>query len=324
MSDCRRKPTRNTFKSLKTRRKSFSGITSMNSRGSKNDLLQAYLRDVESHPILSQEEILEAFRNYREEGDEKAKESIIQSTLRLVVRMAIDCYRGKGHLSLMDLIQSGNEGLIQAVKKYDTERKVKFSYYASFWIKSYIFKHISDNWRLVKVKKDQDKRSLFYKIGPEKNRLIKLGIEPSAEIIAENLGVDVEKVREMEEILVSELSLDVPISRNSDSSWIEFLASDLDIEEVVLNNDLREKGVAMLDRFRETLSEREITIFDYRICCDERLTLRELGEKLRLSREMIRKLEEGIYKKLYRLRKEEDPLLFSQAEEEVDEKEGVF
>ena len=274
----------------------------------KNELLQAYIKDSKQYPILTQKEILKAFKRYQEEGCQEAKNLIIVSNLRLAVKIAWGFYHRGGRLSLVDLIQEGNIGLIRAVDKYEVERNVKFSYYASFWIKSYIFRYISDNWRLVNIKKSQDKRKLFRKLNSEKNRLIGLGLDSSAEKIAKNLDVGIEDVLDMEEFLTNkELSLDNPLVEGSEASWIEFFASDIDTEEIILKKDLEKRSLVIIDHFRkEKLSERELFVFNNRICCEEESTLQKIGDQLNLTREMIRQIEKKIYRKLREFKEEEE------------------
>ena len=272
----------------------------------KNDLLRTYINDSMRHPLLTQEETREAFRRYHEQGDKKARELLIVSNLRLVVKIAFRYYYGQNQFSAIDLVQEGNLGLMHAVNKYELERGVKFSYYASFWIKAYISKYIIDNWRLVRIGTTQMRRKLFTQLDIEKKRLFRLGLNPDAEVIAENLGVEVEDILDMEKILSNrDFSLDSPVNEYNDSSWVELMPSKMDTEKAVFKSDLEKKGLAILDRFRETLSERELNIFNSRICCEEKRTLQDIGDELNLSRERVRQIENKIYEKLYKLKKRE-------------------
>ena len=124
------------------------------------DGLQRYLWEVRRYPLLSREEEEELSRRYHETGDPDAAAKLVTGNLRLVVKIAMDHQRYWMH-NILDLIQEGNVGLLQAVKKFDPFREIKFSYYASFWIKAYILKFIMDNWRLVRLEPPRPSASFF-------------------------------------------------------------------------------------------------------------------------------------------------------------------
>ena len=134
------------------------------------DTLQSYLAGIGKYKLLSRDEERKLIRRVRIHGDRQASQTIITSNLRLVVKIALD-YKRVWMQNLMDLIQEGNIGLIKAVEKFDPEKNVKFSYYASFWIKAYIIKHLMDNWRLVKIGTTQAQRKLFFRLKKEKQKL---------------------------------------------------------------------------------------------------------------------------------------------------------
>lgn len=277
--------------------------------------LQAYLKNVKRHPLLTKEEELEAFKKYRNFGDQEAKNLLIVSNLRLVLKIAL-AYGRRSRFPAIDLIQEGNLGLIRAVEKYDPYREAKFSYYASFWIKAFILKYIMDNWNLVKLITTEKKRKLFSQLNKEKRKLAKLGVDPDNEQLAENLEVEAEDVLDMQNFASGEVSLDQPLSSEEGSSpRIDFMSSKIDIEKIVSDNDLKNKGRALFERFREILPKRERIIFDNRICCEEATTLQELGDKLGLSRERTRQIEKELYNKLYKFKKEEEAMAAQKAAE---------
>ncbi|ETR74641.1 MAG: hypothetical protein OMM_06222 [Candidatus Magnetoglobus multicellularis str. Araruama] len=127
------------------------------------DPLQRYLAEVSRYELLTREEEIELATLVQETGDPDAAYRLTASNLRLVVKIAMEFQR-IWMQNLLDLIQEGNIGLMQAVKKFDPYKNVKFSYYASFWIKAYILKFIMDNWRLVKIGTTQAQRKLFFKL----------------------------------------------------------------------------------------------------------------------------------------------------------------
>ncbi len=142
------------------------------------DPFRLYLDEIKRYPLLSREDEMDLAIRYREKGDIEAAYKLITANLRLVVKIAMDFQR-YWMQNLMDLIQEGNVGLMQAVKKFDPYRGYKFSYYASFWIKAYIIKFIMDNWKLVKIGTTQAQRKLFFNLRKEKERLEAQGIEAS-------------------------------------------------------------------------------------------------------------------------------------------------
>ena len=268
--------------------------------------LQAYLKDTKQYPLLTQEKEKEIFQRYQEFRNPKDKELLIVSNLRLVVKIAFKYYKFFSSVP-NDLIQEGNIGLMRAVEKYDLGKKVKFSYYAAFWIKAYILNYIINNWSLVKFVTTEPRRKLFTKLNGEKDRLRKLGIDPDAKTIAENLDVETKDVRDMEKFLNGgDLSLDAPLKDEGDSSWVEFESDNTDVEKMVSDKDILEKGRELLKRFRQTLNERELIIFDNRMCCETALTLQEVGDKLGISRERVRQIEKNIRKKLFDFKRKED------------------
>jgi RNA polymerase sigma-32 factor len=162
---------------------------------SRTDPLQAYLREVQRHPLLTPDEE-KSSRPLRETQDVQTAARLVTANLRLVVKLAYE-YR-RAYKNIMDLIQEGNIGLMQAVKRYDPYRGVKLSSYAAWWIRAYILRFILNNWRLVKLGTTQAQRKLFFNLNKEKAKLAALGIEPDAAEIAKRLGVDEKEVIDMD------------------------------------------------------------------------------------------------------------------------------
>jgi RNA polymerase sigma factor (sigma-70 family) len=160
------------------------------------DTLQRYLSSISKFKLLTRDEEQNLFKRLYSDDDRQAAQLLVTSNLRLVVKIALD-YRRLWMQNLLDLIQEGNIGLIKAVEKFDPDKKVKFSYYASFWIKAYIIKHLMDNWRLVKIGITQAQRKLFFGLKREKQKLRDMGFEPKPELLSERLGVSQKEVVEM-------------------------------------------------------------------------------------------------------------------------------
>ena len=174
------------------------------------DPLQAYMRDIQRYSLLSPAEEHDLAVQYFKSQDVDAAARLVTANLRLVVKIAYD-YR-RAYKNLMDLVQEGNIGLMQAVKKYDPYKGVKLSSYAAWWIRAYILRFILNNWRLVKIGTTQAQRKLFFNLNKEKARLSALGIEPSPEEIARRLDVTTDEVVQMDRRLSGgDLSLDAPV-----------------------------------------------------------------------------------------------------------------
>ncbi|MDI6797206.1 MAG: sigma-70 family RNA polymerase sigma factor, partial [Desulfatibacillaceae bacterium] len=213
------------------------------------------------------------------------------------------------NLTLLDLIQEGNIGLMQAARKFDPYKNVKFSYYASFWIKAYILKFIMDNWRLVKIGTTQAQRKLFFKLKKEKQRLLDQGFEPGTKLLSQNLGVSERDIIDMDQRLDNwDLSLDAPVKQDSESERMEFMSnSDQSAEEQVGRKQME---ILLRDKilvFRKTLKKRELEIFDQRIYCEDPATLQEIGERHGISRERVRQVETAVIKKLKAFLEQEIP-----------------
>jgi len=265
----------------------------------KFDPLQRYLREVGQYGLLSREEETELAIRVREHGDPEAAYRLVTSNLRLVVKIAIEFQR-VWMQNLLDLIQEGNIGLMQAVQKFDPYRGVKFSYYASFWIKAYILKFIMDNWRLVKIGTTQAQRKLFFRLKKEKQKLISEGFDPEPKLLSERLGVSEQEITDMDQRLDTwEVSLDAPIKEGSDNERIEFVATQAPSAETqVAKKEIEAIVREKIDSFKKDLSERELYILENRIFSDTRATLQEIGEDYGITRERVRQIENSMIKKM--------------------------
>jgi RNA polymerase sigma-32 factor len=263
------------------------------------DTLQRYLWEIRQYSVLSKEEQEELARRYHETGDTDAAAKLATSNLRLVVKIAMEHQR-YWMSNLLDLIQEGNAGLLQAVKKFDPFRGIKFSYYASFWIKAYILKFIMDNWRLVRLGTTQAQRKLFYNLSKEKEKLQAMGITPGPKLLAERMGVSEQDVIDMDQRLDSwELSLDAPVRDESDDPHQSFMPDEqATAEESLVEGDLRQLFHDQLMEFRETLDDKERDILDRRILAEDPMTLSDLGKEHGVSRERVRQIQVRLLDKL--------------------------
>ena len=274
----------------------------------KFDPLQRYLTEISNYKLLTREEERELGIRVREKGDKDAAYRLVTSNLRLVVKIALEFQR-VWMQNLLDLIQEGNIGLMQAVKKFDPYKNVKFSYYASFWIKAYILKFIMDNWRLVKIGTTQGQRKLFFKLKKEKQKLIDEGFEPKPKLLSERLGVSEREIIDMDQRLDGwDVSLDAPLKEDSDTERIEFVSTNTEsIEEKVSMKEIEVLLHNKIAEFRKNMSPRELEIFDLRIFSDNPVTLQEIGDRYGISRERVRQVEKNIIKKMREFFKREIP-----------------
>jgi RNA polymerase sigma-32 factor len=260
----------------------------------KRDPLAAYMQETRRYPLLTPEEEKALATRLVEHGDTGAARRLIEANLRLVVKIAYE-YR-RAHKNLLDLVQEGNIGLIQAVSKFDPYRGVKLSSYAAFWIRAYILKFILNNWRLVKIGTTQAQRKLFFNLRKEREKLEQLGYHPTTALLAEKLDVAEKEVIEMERRLSApEASLDAPLGSGDDDgvrTRMDYLPDDSDRpDRQVANSQFSELLKGKLETFAQTLEGREQTIFRERWLTEEPLTLQEIGDRYQVSRERARQLE---------------------------------
>jgi RNA polymerase sigma-32 factor len=265
-----------------------------------HDPLAAYVQEIRRYPLLSREQEHDLAVQYYEQGDLDAARRLVEANLRLVVKIAHE-YR-RAHRNLLDLVQEGNVGLMQAVKKYDPYRGVKLSSYAAWWIRAYILKFILNNWRLVKIGTTQAQRKLFFNLKKERDKLEREGFAPDARLLAERLQVSEQDVTDMERRLgSSEMSLDAPLPGDDETrTRLDTISGgprpDAEVEGREFTDLLREK----LEAFGARLTGREKMIFEERMLQDSPQTLQEIGEKYGISRERARQLEARLKVKLER------------------------
>ncbi len=274
----------------------------------KIDPLQKYLQEISRYPVLSREEEEAIAKKYYETKDPRLAYKLVVSNLRLVVKIALEFQKFWAY-NFLDLIQEGNLGLLQAVRKFDPYKGVKFSYYASFWIKAYILKFIMDNWKLVKMGTTQAQRKLFYKLRKEKERLAAMGFEPTSKEIAERLGVKEKEVEEMNQRMFSQdLSLESPISYDGEETLGNFLKDTRPTpEEIFAHEEVMNNFKRLLKEFAQSLTGKDYIIFNERLIAEEPKTLNHLSQKLGISKERVRQIEEKIIKRLKKFLQEKIP-----------------
>ena len=259
-----------------------------------DDPVRMYLKEIGKVPLLSADEEIELAKRM-EQGDEEAKKRLCEANLRLVVSIA-KRYVGRGMLFL-DLIQEGNLGLIKAVDKFDYTKGYKFSTYATWWIRQAITRSIADQARTIRIPVHMVE-TINKLIRVSRQLLQTYGREPSPEEIAEEMGISVDKVREIQKIAQEPVSLETPIGEEEDSHLGDFIP-DEDVPapaEAAAFSMLKEQLVEVLD----TLTEREQKVLKLRFGLDDgrARTLEEVGKEFDVTRERIRQIEAKALRKL--------------------------
>ncbi|MGD9241477.1 MAG: RNA polymerase factor sigma-32 [Desulfobacterales bacterium] len=287
----------------RNRRKAAPGFSSRPTPKAERSVvpntLQNYLTSISQYKLLSRDEEQILFKRLNAQGDSRAAHKLVTSNLRLVVKIALD-YRRIWMQNLLDLIQEGNLGLMKAVEKFDPNKKVKFSYYASFWIKAYIIKHLMDNFRLVKIGTTQAQRKLFFRLKKEKQKLRDEGVEPRAELISDRLGVSKKEVVEMDQRINGwDISLDAPLTDDTDAARIEFLKTSSEpLEDKISKKEFETILHQRIAEFKKEMNQRELDIFNQRIFAEDPETLAEIGKRYGISRERVRQIQKNIIAKM--------------------------
>ena len=262
------------------------------------DPLQRYLTEIRRFPLLNRQDEHDLAVRYKEYGDVEAAYKLVTSNLRLVVMIARE-YQ-KAFRNLLDLIQEGNMGLMEAVKNFDPYRGVRFPSYAVWWIRAYMIRYIMNDWRMVKIGTTQAQRKLFFNLQKEKEKIEAEGLTPGPKLLAQRLNVKEDEVVEMEQRLAGrDLSVDVPIGDDEEATLLSFLQDTQQTpEEEFADTQYRELLRNRMDQFAKTLKDKELVIYRERLLNEDPLTLREIGEKYGISRERVRQIEERVKKKL--------------------------
>lgn len=274
----------------------------------KFDPLQRYLMEISQYKLLTKEEEHQLAVKYREERNPEAAYKLVTSNLRLVVKIALDFHRA-WVMNLLDLIQEGNIGLMQAVKKFDPYQGVRLSSYASFWIRAYILRFILDNWRLVKIGTTQAQRKLFFNLQKEKAKLEALGYSTEPKQLAESIGVKEKEVIQMDQRMSSwEASLDAPLRGDTERSLMDFIPEKQMLTDRRLADDeIKSLVNQKLKEFKKTLKGKELDIYQNRLLAENPATLQEIGNQYGITRERTRQIEARLLRKIKTFLEKEIP-----------------
>lgn len=269
-------------------------ILSKLSGAESTDPVRQYLREIGKVPLLDAEEEVELAKRF-EKADKHAKDKLTESNLRLVVSIAKK-YIGRG-LSLLDLIQEGNQGLIRAVEKYDWRKGYKFSTYATWWIRQAITRAIADQARTIRIPVHMvETINKLYRIS--RKLMQDNGREPTAEEIAERADMEPDRVREIFKIAQEVTSLEAPVGEDKESFLGDFIPDEGQLSPV----DAASKQLLKdhLDEVLSTLSDREAKVLKLRFGLEgtKQMTLEEVGKVFGVTRERIRQIEAKALRKL--------------------------
>jgi RNA polymerase primary sigma factor len=261
------------------------------------DALQLFLREAGRHPLLTAAQEVELAKRI-ERGDMQAKQTMIQSNLRLVVSIAKN-YRNQG-LPFLDLIQEGTLGLIRAVEKFDWRRGYKFSTYATWWIRQAVARALADKARTIRMPVHIVER-LQKMNRAERTLWMELGREPTLDEIADEASLPIEQAREVRAAARASASLDQPVGEQEDAVFGDFVAGDDPLPEERVEVSLRSQALgqalqALPDR------ERQVLVLRYGLLDEEPKTLEEIGRRLGLTRERVRQIELESLRRLATLR----------------------
>ena len=258
------------------------------------DPVKMYLKDIGRVPLLTSEEEVELGKRVAE-GDQKAKDKLCESNLRLVVAIAKK-YCGRG-LMFLDLIQEGNFGLVKAVEKYDYTKGFRFSTYATWWIRQAITRSIADQARTIRIPVHMVE-TINRQIRVSRQLMVTLGREPTTAEIAEEMGVSESKVRDIQRIAQDTISLETPVGEEEDSNLGTFLSDTTTItpEESATVSMLKEQLLNVLSSL--TPREQKVVMLRYGLEDGHPKTLEEVGREFNVTRERIRQIEAKALKKL--------------------------
>ena len=263
------------------------------------DPLQRYLAEIRHIAKLSREEEKQLALAYQE-GDTSAGYKLVVANLRLVVMIAREYQRNVQNV--LDLVQEGNIGLLEAVDKFDPLRGIRFPSYAVYWIRAYMLRYLINNVRLVKIGTTQAQRKLFFNLMKEKEKLEREGFVPEAKLLAERLNVKEKEVIEMQQRLaLPDLSVDQPVSSGSGEigDLHGVIADDSSTaEDIVVQEQFDSVLRDAVEEFKKTADEKEIEIIERRLFVEEPATLQEIADIFGVSRERIRQIESRLKIKL--------------------------
>ncbi|MEN9826342.1 MAG: hypothetical protein RI953_2087 [Pseudomonadota bacterium] len=261
--------------------------------------LSRYMAELRRYPLLTIEEERKLATEAYEKNSVEARQRLVTANLRLVVKIAME-YR-RAYAQMLDLIQEGNAGLVQAVNRFNPYRGVKLSTYSAWWIRAYILKFLMDNKSLVRIGTTDAQRKLFFRLRAEAEKMYSLTQRFDARLLAEKIGVKESEVVEMNQRLSKgDVSLDAPVYDDGQATrQVDVIE---DASEGIDEKLAREQLLSILRKeasaIEKELNERDLYIFRNRIMAEEPITLQDVGDKFGITRERARQLETKVLRKI--------------------------
>lgn len=263
------------------------------------DPLRRYFLEISRFPALTREEEHSLAKTYHETGDREAAYRLVTSNLKLVVKVAMIYH--KVYRNLLDLIQEGNLGLLQAVRRFDPSHGTRLATYAVWWIKAYILKFLLDNTRMVKIGTTNARRKILMNLAREKRELEAKGISPTTHLLAQNLGVEEHEIIDVEQAMSGiDISLDAPVAgTDGDLRYQDTLQlMEQSLDEKIAQGEFRQLLERKFEELATTLSERERLILQKRLIADEPQTLQQIADVYGITREAVRVAERKLVSKI--------------------------
>lgn len=265
------------------------------------DALQRFLDEMGKYPLLTKDEERDLTLRYYEDKDPTAARKLVVHNLRLVVKMAYK-YR-RAWANVLDLIQEGNVGLVEAVRRYDPFKGAKFSTYATFWIRAYMLRYLLEHSRMVRISRTRVGRKLFFQLSREREKLRAMGIEPGPKLLAERLGVDQDELEEVVRHMdQSEVRLDAPLSGEEGSTGTildGFSSSVATPEAEAYRREFADDVSRALDSFAKNLTdERERDAWENHLMAEDPVPLSKLGEKYGVTKQRMGQIVSALRKRL--------------------------
>ncbi len=275
-------------------------ISDIQSLPAPTDAVQSYLREISRYPLLTREQELAVAKAYFDHGDKSAAEKLVTSNLRFVVKIAAE-YTKFG-AKLIDLIGEGNVGLMHAVREFNPHKGVKLITYAVWWIRGYIQEYLLKQYSMVKIGTTATQRKLFYRLQREREKLEALGKPADIKLLSTQFGVDESEVEMMTQRLSGrDVSLNQPLDDSGRNSLIDYEESHearADDEMIRIQNINHLQ--AAIKEIEPSLNDREKYILEKRVLADEPVTLQDIGDHYKITREAVRQIEARLIEKIRR------------------------
>lgn len=266
---------------------------------SRPGALERFLAQVGRYPVLTPEEERELTMAYYERQDPVAARKLVVHNLRLVVKMAYK-YR-RAWASVLDLIQEGNVGLVEAVQRYDPFKGAKFSTYATFWIRAYMLRFLLEHSRMVRLARSRVGRKLFFQLSKERAKLRAQGVDPGPKLLAERLGVDQDELEQVVQHMdQAEVYLDAPMGDDSSGSVLDgMIAEGATPEAQAYRSELNADLSRAFESFAESLTDpRERAAWTQHLMAEDPVSLSELGAEFGVTKQRMGQIVSNLRKRL--------------------------